>query len=120
MQQGVDNFRRRLVSAIRDDILGVVNDPRTEARLRNIPEAELGTLIDLDDIQRNGLASILAGVIDRGLRSFLYGLDNQADGFKILYNGTVLNDDANYPLSDSEKPFFNLSSFDQNGAKRKS
>ena len=114
-EAGITNFRRRLVEAIRDDVLHVINDPSSEARSQGKPLAELGPIADLSEIQRAALKKLFAGIIDRGIHRFLYGLDNKPSGFKILFDGERLNDDGLLSLSDDTIPLASESAFDCDG-----
>ena len=115
---GICSFRRRLVLAIRDDMLRVINDPSSEACLRNIPVAELGPIADLSETQRTALKKMFAGIIDRGIMHFLYGLDNDASGFEIRFNDELLNDDGLLALSDLNIPLADESEFDRDGNRK--
>jgi hypothetical protein len=113
---GIMNFRRRLVVAIRDTVLAYVNSPADISRMTVIPAAELGSIADLSEDQRQTIAVVVARALDEGLRHFLYGLDNQAGGFEIRYNGAQLNQEGLDRLADTELPSFaEESRFDADG-----
>lgn len=116
-QIGIKNFRWRLVVAIRDCILRAVDDPRSEAHKRNIPVAELGPIADLSDDQRAAFKTMLAHITDEGIYQFLYGLDNQPDGFVINHSGIRLNGEE-FALSSRERPLSDESAFDESGNRK--
>jgi len=117
---GIKNFRKSLVVAIRDTVLAYVNSPTDISRMTGIPAAELGALADMSEDQRQSIAVVVARALDEGLWHFLYGLDNQADGFEIRYNGVQLNTEAFYRLTDTELPSFaEESRFDADGVPKR-
>lgn len=117
LETGIRNFRRRLVVGIRDTVMASINNPQGFARMIGIPAAEMGTVADLTPDQRQALAAIVARAVDQGFHHFLYGFDNQADGFEIRYDGTILNEEGLYHLTDSAlPPFADESEFDAAGA----
>ncbi len=115
---GVRNFRCRLAVAIRDGVLNALDNPASEATYRNIPLAELGPVAELTADQRTEWKKLIAGIIDRGIHHFLYGLDNQADGFEIRYEGALLNDEGTYPLSSAGASLADVSEFDAEGNRK--
>jgi len=118
---GIKNFRKRLVVAIRDTVLAYVNSPADISRMTGIPAAELGSIADLSEDQRQTVAVVVARALDEGLHHFLYGLDNQADGFEIRYNGAQLNPEGLDRLADTGLPSFGEESrfFDADGVPKK-
>lgn len=112
---GARTFKARLVTSVRDGVLRIVNDPSLMASFDGIPKAELGTIVDLKDHERQILAMVIARTIDQGIESLLYGLDDEPEGIQILYNGEVLNKDGDYNLSDASNPLLEHSHFDKNG-----
>ncbi len=115
---GIKNFRKRIAIAIRDDIFRVFDDPSSEAINRNIPLMELAPVAELSPEQRTEWKKFIAGIIDRGILHFLYGLDSTADGFEIRYYGEVLNNDGDYLLSDISTSISDESQFDSEGCRK--
>lgn len=117
---GIENFRRRLAFGIRDSVLSKLNSPSGTSKITGIPTDELGVLSDLRDDERQSLISVIAPMLDQAIDNFLYGLDNQADGFEIRYNGDLLNEEPLYQLSNPKlPPIAAESQFDANGQPRK-
>lgn len=101
---GIKNFRRRLAFGIRDTVLLQLNSPNSISKMTGIPVSELGVISDMSDDERQSLLMIVARAVDTGIHHFLYGLDNQADGFVIKYNNDTLNEEGLYLLSNDDLP----------------
>lgn len=116
---GIKNFRRRLAFGIRDTVLLQLNNPKCTSDMTQIPVSELGVISDISDDERQSLLLFVARAVDAGIHHFLYGLDNQPDGFVIKYNGDTLNKDGLYLLSNQDLPPISQESlFDDNGNKK--
>jgi hypothetical protein len=112
---GIKQLRHRLAVAIRDTVLDRLHNPRSIAAMTGVPEAELGTVSDLRADERAALIHVVANGIDAGIAHFLYGLDNQPDGLRVLFGDEELNPESLCCLTSGQPPIAMESRFDELG-----
>jgi hypothetical protein len=117
-EAGIRSFRKRLVEAIRDRLLDSIDDPATASRDKTFAAGSIAGIGDLTKDQHESLKASVAMLVDAGIFQFLYGLDNDDNGFDIRFQGKRLNADGSYDLSDSSVPLADESRFDSKGKRR--